>query len=1342
MLYEPENPAKTDGETWSFMAADPEVDMVSADVFPGSRSPDSDDVQSAIHARMPMVHTVVSAEVLTENCTDERSQSRESAPTPPHHLLHEPIIRHNMPMPKPGAAQFGPAEPELLHLADDNSRGASLPRSGAVETRAEVPNLHEIHVGLNDDESSLQQPVPMQEPEAGSNPHQRCSRLLRAFSRKPRLCSSIVLIVGAIVIITTCAVGILLNSPEPELDFSTFMKTDAALSEQRDVFSDAKKKRTEDGRRLSSLHLFSTLDLAVAYSLEGQGSIVESDILVEIAKFEQELTGNPAWRELCLQTDVEFRGQCLDGISLVKYALPIKIMRPGTVLPGRLNFTGLGQERVPLPTLYQVLSSEKIADVVLPKGTDLATLSHTQTIRTIYRFYFPCCFASDPPSEQKRLGDANNKKWDKFTTQTLLPILQNRVLKFEKGPKVKVFFTGTGLSTLEIMQELMADVYLAFASIAFVLLYILFHTGSVMLSILGLLQIVIAVPLSYVFFSILAQTKTMSIASFLSLFLIVGLGSDVVFVYTDFWRESAHLADNSLPSRVLWTYERAGKASLATTATTALSFFANLASVLKPLREFGFFMGLCVVLVWVVISLLYIPACILDESCCCRLTCLQRVSSGGESIKVQALRRWEDIVFRFKRPFLIVSTVMCVVMAICIAFLVETDTSVPNIFPRDHNQNIGKEILATFPVVDDKFPVFSKTPISFAEVCREYEFQTADTCSLFWCEVDARKAKADPGACQCFLQNTAANACPAQQVINVVQRISGNRSLLVDEMTGPLGNFLTSRPQHQVTFSGSRSQRMLKKDIAPLVLHEWESGNMDIKLVTQVTSQVTRKDAASPCGWNEICFCDSPVCQLPQGWSPSGSFTMSSPPARVLSSIPSWTVPTDKQASIDVIFGIEVVPGSPLLGERNMEDAWLFSPDFEIAHPWAQRNLHAFCSDIPAELKVVLKACWIEEFKKFVAARQQRFPLIESEFNSWRLQFNSGLIGDSIPADTYLWIRNRQVKALYATFRVDISRQAQPSQIFKYKDKWDNYLTNYNNHASRFARGAWHTSSLWVRAEAQDQLISSTIATLVLVLVLAFLGMLIFTRDFTLSGFVVLATISVVIELTFMMAVVLRWKIGPIETVALIVFIGYTVTYSLHITHRYGCAKLDGDMTDQLSRRERTLSALGSIGAAALGSAVTTVGASIFLLFCTLTIFGKLGGVVILVTILSIMTALGPLPAALVMAGPVRPGHALTRAALQNNANRFRYAMTHANLDAKHMWRQTGPAVARITGGVLRIRDADANQSQRVENERAHFGSLPETSSASRAEPHYRMGQQDDQGFTGDRRDRPAKAAL
>jgi predicted RND superfamily exporter protein len=85
----------------------------------------------------------------------------------------------------------------------------------------------------------------------------------------------------------------------------------------------------------------------------------------------------------------------------------------------------------------------------------------------------------------------------------------------------------------------------------------------------------------------------MSIASFLSLFLVVGLGSDVIFVYTDFWRDSSSVTVREV-DRLVWTYQKAGKASLATTFTTSLSFFANLVSVLKPLREFGMFMGLCV----------------------------------------------------------------------------------------------------------------------------------------------------------------------------------------------------------------------------------------------------------------------------------------------------------------------------------------------------------------------------------------------------------------------------------------------------------------------------------------------------------------------------------------------------------------------------------------------------------------------------------------------------------------------------------------------------------------------------------------------------------------------------
>jgi len=33
--------------------------------------------------------------------------------------------------------------------------------------------------------------------------------------------------------------------------------------------------------------------------------------------------------------------------------------------------------------------------------------------------------------------------------------------------------------------------------------------------------------------------------------------------------------------------------------------------------------------------------------------------------------------------------------------------------------------------------------------------------------------------------------------------------------------------------------------------------------------------------------------------------------------------------------------------------------------------------------------------------------------------------------------------------------------------------------------------------------------------------------------------------------VVMEWKIGPIEVISLVVFVGYSVTYSLHIAHNY-----------------------------------------------------------------------------------------------------------------------------------------------------------------------------------------------
>ena len=101
---------------------------------------------------------------------------------------------------------------------------------------------------------------------------------------------------------------------------------------------------------------------------------------------------------------------------------------------------------------------------------------------------------------------------------------------------VRVWYDGDEIARLEVLRILWTDIQLASGSMAFVLLYLLIHTQSVFLSIAALITIIMSVPLSYVVFAFLSGTQSMSIASFLSLFLVVGLGADVVFVYTDFWR--------------------------------------------------------------------------------------------------------------------------------------------------------------------------------------------------------------------------------------------------------------------------------------------------------------------------------------------------------------------------------------------------------------------------------------------------------------------------------------------------------------------------------------------------------------------------------------------------------------------------------------------------------------------------------------------------------------------------------------------------------------------------------------------------------------------------------------
>jgi hypothetical protein len=1046
---------------------------------------------------------------------------------------------------------------------------------------------------------------------------------------------------------------------EVETDFDSFMKTDINVSTLRDTFVAAKGSLTDESRRLQGAMLYTRFNLFLTYEMKESSagvSVMDNGVLAEINRFEQELMALPDWSRECNRIDERMRALCNPGLTFAGYAYP-GVQRPSEtdVVPTVLNFDGTGLDPLPLAVVISAMAERRLTNIVFPKSFNNSAPLSTRILRSAFQFKYDVARSFESAAVMSAATQQLKSDWKELMSGEVLEKLQAGSDPDSDLP-FRVFFKGHQLEEIEVMEALAGDIRLATGSMCFVLAYMIFHTGSIFLSIAGIVIVLLAVPLSYVCFQALAGQTTMSIASVLSLFLVVGLGSDVIFVFTDVWRDSLNIKDDHV-SRMGWTLFHAGKASLATSLTTALSFFANLVSVLRPLREFGVFMGLCVLLVWLLVVSLYAPLCLVDELWFHRCS-LHKIVERSANWRAALLGVWARHLHPWRKFFLVSFPVLMIVCLLPAALMAEVDTGLPDIFPSDHNRNRGTLAFDHFEGLDHLMSVEYMPPSTVSRVCEEAAFDPNDaTCPLFWCEVPQSAAHvkmAPEGTCQCW-QKTVATTCNGQAAAVVNLRVVGMPSLSPAQEAS-VGDYLAEHKGSSLQFqSADPTAGMAQQALSDIVLQEWETGQVVYKPMMQLITSLPRTNVnSSRCSWNELCFCGTYTCTVKDGWKVGNSFPMAS---RRLNALFVETVPVNSQASIDVVFGIEALGSSPLLGQREADDTWGFLDGFDVSQPWAQRNLYAFCTKFSPEMRVVDQkmSCWIKDFKIWLDQRQERFPVPQHKFAPRVAQYLSvgltGPPGDRRESKNFIWIRNNVIKACYMVFTVDVNKNGGVDIISKYKEHWDSYLSAWNEDASQFAERAWHTSFMWVRMEAQQQLVSSTVLTLVLVVVLAAIGMLAFTLDPVLSLYVVIATVGVMCGLTFFIIVAMGWAIGPIEVIALIVFIGYAVTYSLHIAHRY--TSNEGPLVEPLPlemdtasgmRFQRTSFALKSIGGAALGSAVTTMGCSIFLLFCTLTIFKKLGGVVLAVTLMSIYTALVPLPAALLVIGPLHPGYHIRRA--------------------------------------------------------------------------------------------------
>mmetsp|Transcript_59645 Transcript_59645/g.136805 ORF Transcript_59645/g.136805 Transcript_59645/m.136805 type:complete len:1076 (-) Transcript_59645:308-3535(-) len=159
------------------------------------------------------------------------------------------------------------------------------------------------------------------------------------------------------------------------------------------------------------------------------------------------------------------------------------------------------------------------------------------------------------------------------------------------------FYAGA-LESKQFSQMTGEDTTMVLASVVFVTFYIGFHSGSLVMALLGIAQIVLSLPIALFFYSALLRIAWFSQMHILAFFVVLGIGADDIFVFLDAWRQSkalpAHISA-TLESRLAHAYRRTAFAVFNTSFTTAIAFFATGLSTIMPIAAFGIYAALCII---------------------------------------------------------------------------------------------------------------------------------------------------------------------------------------------------------------------------------------------------------------------------------------------------------------------------------------------------------------------------------------------------------------------------------------------------------------------------------------------------------------------------------------------------------------------------------------------------------------------------------------------------------------------------------------------------------------------------------------------------------------------------
>ena len=173
------------------------------------------------------------------------------------------------------------------------------------------------------------------------------------------------------------------------------------------------------------------------------------------------------------------------------------------------------------------------------------------------------------------------------------------------GPHTQFIYIGDSLSQTQLMIMLLGDTTKSAIALGLIFAYMLIHTGSFFLTLIGLFNIIFAFPAGYWVYTGLFGVVSLPILTPVTLIVCIGIAVDDVFVFIDTFKQTDQ--EGGLSKRLAKTFSAAASATLFTTITSAAAFAANTVSDISALSNFGLFTALVIVANYIILVML-LPA--------------------------------------------------------------------------------------------------------------------------------------------------------------------------------------------------------------------------------------------------------------------------------------------------------------------------------------------------------------------------------------------------------------------------------------------------------------------------------------------------------------------------------------------------------------------------------------------------------------------------------------------------------------------------------------------------------------------------------------------------------------